>query len=322
MRKLNLVLFVALVTSAGFVLHLSRQLNVERVLNSDLRSQLSARTAAPTLEAAPAAAETAVPSEPVTQPRATKVIAEQAPSPATPLKPLDYWSNRRELLKDPEYRTAFREQQRQQIEFLFRDLPAMLKLTPEQATAVFDLMAEQAARQIELHVQQPAGKQGGRAQARAIEERQKADDAEMRKLLGASNMARMEEYRDTLSSRSELNMVRSELAHGPTALREDQFQPMLDIIIAEEQRMSRELQEAYAADPALGSQPIDTTRTKLAIAANQRIVDSARSVLSQDQLQLLQTIYRRQQRQMETQNNLMRIQAEAMARAAREGGSP
>jgi hypothetical protein len=316
MRTSTVVLTAALLAGAGSVLWLRSQLATERTTSATLRARLAAaelRTAPTALaahESQPAESEIAATL------RVTKVFAETRPTDPQAPTQNDYIARQREMLKNPQYRKAMRDQQRQQIEFSFRDLRKVLNLTPEQTAAVFDLMADNSINFTELQWQRPPTKEELRARQHASEQQQRKLDDDLERLLGASNHERLQEFQRTLVSRQEVNMLRGELSGGADPLRDDQYASMLDIVAAEQQRMSREVQEYYAS--STGTQPYDSARTGFAVAANRRIVESARSVLSPDQLRTIEYVYNRQRQQMETQDALFRIQAEEAIRQARE----
>ncbi|HLA74274.1 MAG TPA: hypothetical protein VK624_22425 [Steroidobacteraceae bacterium] len=320
MRKSTILMLVIMLAGAASAATLWQQLRVERDTNAALHARLTA------LEHDSAAVATSVskpavplPAEPDV-PRAMKTVAEPPSAPSPPAAQFDYMRQQQQLLKNPDYRKALRDQRRQYLEFSFRDLAKVLNLTPEKAAAVFDLMADQFVESMNLRwqAQRPAGNAVGRDLQRVAEERQRKADEDMERLLGAANMTRLQEFRETLSSRTEVNMLRNELSAGPDPLRDDQYQPLLDIVHAEEQQMNRELQELYAGDPTASGKSHDTIQTELAVAANRRIVEAAKSILTSEQLATVQNVYRRQRAQMETQNTLSRLQMEARIRDARD----
>jgi len=320
MSKSTFVLLAGLLAGLGSTLWTWQQLRAERDANAALQVRLSEfeHRAEPVASPAPPVASP-TPEGDIT-PRATRIVAGVQPAPAPIAQQGDFMSRQRQLMKIPEYREAMRDAQRQHIESAFRELPRILNLTPERATAVFDLMADQAIHNIDLQAQRTASKEDGRAYARAADEQSRKDDAELQKLLGASNMSRLQEFRDTFGSRVEVNTLRNELGSGPDAMRDDQYESMLGVVYAEQQRMNRELLELYATAPPGAPRSYDSGRTELALAANRRIVESARSILAPEQLATVENLYRRQRLQMETQNTMIRLQAEAATREAREAG--
>jgi len=320
MRNSTIVLLAALLVSLGTASWMWQQLRSERETNAALQVRLSQLEHHPEQHANAAPAITSPLPEERSDPRTTKVVAEAQSAPAAVGSRGDFMSRQRQLMSNPEYRKAMRDAQRQHIESVFRELPGILNLSPKEAAAVFDLMADQAIRSFELEEHRTATKDNGRILARAIDEQRRKDDAELQQLLGTSNMSRLQEFRDTIGSRVEVNTIRNELGTGPDALRDDQFDSMLGIVYSEQQRMNRELQELYATPPADGSRTYDSSRTELAVTANRRIVESARSILSGAQLTAIENLYRRQRLQMETRDTMIRLSSEVTARDARAAG--
>ena len=223
----------------------------------------------------------------------------------------------RRLLNNPEFRNAIRSQQRAMFEAAFHDLQKSLGLSPDKAAKIFDLMADQAVDQGGSWADL-GGETDTEQRRLAFDEKRRKDDAAMNELLGESGMEKWREYRKTYQSRIEVNQLRSELSSGPEPLRDDQFEPMLAAVYAEQQRVDQELAdfESASSPDVIGSGATDTKRAELAIAANGRIVDSARSILSSTQLATLADFYRRQNEQMKAQSVLIRLNNQAMIREA------
>lgn len=218
------------------------------------------------------------------------------------------------LMTNPEFRRALRNQQRQVIEAEFRDLPRLLGLSPDQANQLFDLMAEQGVKILEAQWRRP---EEGKSRQTYREVRSQ-NEAELTEFLGPSNMSRLQEFRSTLQSRSEVDSVRNELARSSEPMREDQVEPMIAIVNSELQTMKQELMAAGVAEfGGISGDPIaDSRRSEAAIAANQRIAKAARTILSGTQLAALEDLYRHQRLQMEAQGEMSRLRTEAMLSAA------
>ena len=82
------------------------------------------------------------------------------------------------------------------------------------------------------------------------------------------------------------------------------------------QRADQELKARTGNEPILppGLTPSGPASVEVAIAANQRIVDSAAMLLTPSQLSTVKDFYRRQRKQMETQRDLDRRRGEALSR--------
>ncbi len=215
---------------------------------------------------------------------------------------------RQRLFRNPEFHKAFRLQQRLEIEQAYRDLPRALGLSPERANELFDLMSEQSVKVLEVQWQRPAD---GKPGPNAYEKLRNQNDAELAELLGPSNMIRLNDFQSSMASRSEVDSVRNELARGTEPMREDQVDPMIALVSTEMQRMNLELRDVspnYSdnVDPAM-----EARRTQIVVATNQRILDGSKGILSGTQSAGLEQLYRRQRLQMESQNEMSRLQREA-----------
>jgi hypothetical protein len=313
MRKSTLVLSAAVAASAASSLWLWSQWRDERTINLDLRARVEALGRRE--ESAPMAAPV-VPSAEIPAARASPAFPEsQSAVPVSPPKASYPGRFQQRLLKNPEYRQALRNQQRQLIEFEFRELPKYLGLSPEEGNRVFDLLAEQGVKILELQWRDPRGQEEGKSRQVLLRELRAQNEAEMTKLLGDPNMNRLQEFRSTLQSRAEVTSVRSELAMGSDPLREDQVEPMITVVNAELQRMNQEL-----SDFAMSQEVSAAKRSELAIAANQRIVDAAGPILTSVQLAALKDLYRRQRLQMEAATEMNRLQTEEMISDSKAGG--
>jgi hypothetical protein len=212
------------------------------------------------------------------------------------------------LLKKPEYRKAMWNQQRVMYEEAFHDLQKALGLTAAQADRLLDLLAEQRVRMFESQYaqwQRPIEERtGGKA---PMQEMRARNDAEVAELLGPSTAIRLAEYRATQEARAEVNSVRNELARGSEPLRQDQFDPLVAVANVEIQRLNQEIGEQLGLRPPDPDPEGDARRIELTVAANQRILDAARPLLTGAQLAGLQDLYRRQRLQMESENALNRM---------------
>jgi hypothetical protein len=317
MRKSTLVLSVTLAAAAASSSWLWQQWHEERAVNIALRAHLNALEQHP--ESNPPVPTPAFASAAVSTGLAPANSKELRSYAADKAAAVNYSGKvQQRLLKNPQFREALRNQQRRVIETEYRDLPKFLNLSPEEGARLFDLLAEQGEKTLELQWRGPIRQEGGSPTPPNYQELRAKVEAEnaagLARLLGAQNMNRLQEFRSTLQSRIEVDAVRGELARGPDPLREDQVEPMIGVVNAELQRMNQELRDASMmlfangyADPAA-----EGKRSELAIAANQRIVDAAGSILTNTQLAALKELYRRQRLQMETSGEVNRLRAEAM----------
>jgi len=304
--------YVALAATTLASIWLWIQWRDEQAANQDLLARVTLlerrhEPAAVPVEVAAAAPATAVPAA-----RAMNLeLTPDVPPPAS--DPNYFRDSRQRLLKNPEYRRALLARQRLGVEAELRDLPKYLNLSPEMADRLFDLLAEQEVEKIELQGGWPANRQADQTLPTMTSELRARQEAELSRLIGERNLAQLKEYNSTLESRLEVDQLRAELARTSEPLREDQLEPMLALVTAENQRADQELRDRSGsqAAPPPGFSPANP---ELAVAANKRIVEAAAVVLSSEQLAAVKDFYRRQRIQMETQSDLTRLQSEAYSR--------
>ncbi len=308
MRKSTLVLSCVAVATTATAFWSWQQWQDERAVKLDAKEQ----TASLECQAAPVTDTVETPGSTLSAVPATKPVnAMNAAMPALPPGSMPYLEPR--LLKDPEFRTALRGQQRVRLEEDFRDLPKILGLSAEQSDRLFDLLAEQRVRVFDARWQKP---EGGKTPMNSFHETQATNKEELANFLGPSNMIRYEDFLSTLQSRAEINSVRNELAHGTEPLREEQIEPMMAVVNAELQRLDQEVRDV-GPQGLPGSDPAaEAKRVELTVAANQRILDAARPILSSAQLVGLKDLYRRQRLQMESEGTLHRMRSAAAASPA------
>jgi len=313
MRVSTLVLTCACVAATAASAWLWEQWQDERVLNLQKHASMAQCPDAPTPPPPPPLGRSGFPAIGANQLHAEEPANEAPPVAATPRRRFTR-EMQQKLLKDPEFREALGRQQRQAIAEAYRDLPGLMGLTPQQADRLFDLLRDQTLKGQEMQWQKPAD---GKTWQSVYQEMRARNDADLTELLGASNMTRLQEFRATQESRAEVNTVRNELARSAEPMRPDQVEPLVAVVNVELQRMKQEMADAGTPEYGnVGDTAGDTKRSEFMIAANQRIVDASRPILSGVQLAALEDLYRNQRLQMETQNTLSRIRDEAMTNEA------
>ena len=310
MRKSNLVLGSISLATVALSAWLWLQLQDARANNVTPQSRVATTqcrdepAAAPAVAAAPQHDMQAVPIK----------QAQLGPPPAIPMGRFPGEFQER-LLKNPDYRKALKNQQRSIVETEYRDLPEFLGLTPGQADRLFDLLATQGERILEAQWQRPTPERSRQA---AFEEARAKNEAELAEFLGPSNTIQMKEFRATMESRVEVDSVRNELARGPEPLREEQVGPMVAAVNVELQRLNQEIQQASQEAGIKGSATLPSgfdpvlaaKKTELTIAANQRILDASKGILTSGQLAGLADLYRRQRQQMLAADEVSRLRSE------------
>jgi hypothetical protein len=304
------ILCIALAGTTASSVWLWHQWRSEQAANLALLARLERRQTQP--EQAPVPAPVASVAAPPPRPTNVKVPVESG----IPDFRSDFREGQRRLLANPEYRKSLHDRQRLDIEYAYRDLPKMLNLSADQSGRLFDLMADQGVKLIELQQGWPATQEDGKSLTTMMGELRKQHDAERAELLGERNLRELKEFTASLESRNEVDALRANLARTAEPMREDQFDSLLAVVYAENQRADQELKARAGTEVALpgGFTLSNPASVEVATATNQRIVESAAMLLTPSQLATVKDFYRRERVQMETQRDLDRMRTEAMSR--------
>jgi FtsZ-binding cell division protein ZapB len=182
---------------------------------------------------------------------------------------------------------------------LFTDL----HLTPEQTTALKDLMINKQMAPAEMATAAMSGQSDPaqlKAQGIQVKAEQEAIDEQIKQLLGEDNYARYHAYGKSLSERLVVTQVADELADGPRAVRADQEQQLLDAMI--EERQNFKFTTDYS-DPSKLKGDVASYYTEAGTQRylqeleqlSQRYLARAQSILSPEQLGVFQSSLASQQ---------------------------
>jgi hypothetical protein len=269
---------------------------------------------------------------PVTeQPAAVKPppVREQAVASA---EPPPFMANRqammdrsRQLLQDPEYRKAMLAQQKLAMRRMYPDLLTALRLQPQEAERLMDVLAEQ---QLNMISNQPPFR--GRGQPpdptevqqyqQQVQQQQRERDAQIAALLGDAKLQEWQQYQKTLGARAQIRELRTELAESGIPLREGQVEPLVSALASEQERRSQEMMKDRARLNALGTTMpagrVTMMEQDLERAAdyNQRLHDAAAPYLSSDQLRRFDAHLNQQLEAQRVNVRMMRAQQDAVAR--------
>jgi hypothetical protein len=316
MRTSTIVLTCVSVTGAVTSLALGLRLHSETgkidALNAELQAQRHLIRSLPVQSDVATQSTIAPPPQSVgsvTPPPRIAAQVEAGPDMAPPgLRARDFNETRRQLLGDPEYRNALQTQQRTMMEERYRDLPKALGLSPEKASQLFDLLADNMMQNFDGRERRPVPQADGSQVF--VDQYRNREEAAISKLLGAEGARKFREYNESMMSRSEVRQLGAELIGSSDPLREDQMQPLFDVVYAEQKRLQQEWSDLSSS--GISGSKMSAKRSEAAIAANDRIVDAASSLLTGAQLAALREMYRRQKAQMEAQDEMNRLTTEAM----------
>ncbi len=316
MQKSTVLLLVIALASAGVSAGLWTQLRAERELNAELSERLIAAAATPI--AAPPAVQPPVQSQapaPVATPAATiappVVTAAAAEPEAARASPEQSQDRQRRLMSDPRFREAFREQQRLQLASRRENFIRLLGFTPQQADAVINLSIE---RQMEMQTRSSTMTVDEiRQRKESMEAQEREYQAKLQTLLGADKSAQLQTYMESRQSRMQVDRFRTQLTGGDM-LRDDQVEPLIATLHAEQAQMQKEMQEYRDADvEKIGASEWQLQyaerQAELMKAAHGRMHTAAAGILSNSQLVMLDAMLKRDRERLEAQQRMSRIQS-------------
>ncbi len=267
MTKIALVLAIAAIGEGAVTLHLVRQLHAEREIAQALQARVTQLQRDAQQESQAGATFVAVPTQPVTSPftagektarppsaalarsslQAVNVfgtasgVALAAPDQARIRAQMDASLERqRTLMKDPEYREAMQAQQKMVLMRSNPNVARDLNLSAEQMDQLFGTLADQAVRGMEnMEMNRKATGQ------------QRANEAELKRVLGETKFREWQEYQALSGVRWEADRVRASLAGAGVPLDDTLVKPLLKTLQQQQQKMMEQM-TANAAAPVHG----------------------------------------------------------------------
>jgi hypothetical protein len=304
MRKREIVLGLALTTSVAVALTLWQQLQAERALTAQLRTQVSGPAPATREPAAPARAGSATTPLPGPASSVEPSAAPAAPDPPRRVvgRKQDWQAYQRQLLKDPRYVDVFREQRRLTYRLRRDNAMRLFGFSAEIADAIIDLDIDE-----ELQLMAGSGDSADGNRER-YETARRDHDTKLLALLGQDKFDRWQTYMETRGTRMQVDRFRAQL-NGNDMLRDDQVEPLITALAAE-QRLMREQIDEYRAtlnwddDAAESGRQFRARQIELTAAAHERMLASAGSILSTSQVQRLEEMLAADRAQRATQERM------------------
>jgi hypothetical protein len=329
MRTSTVLLIAGLLASVASAAWLWHELDAERAISAELSAKLQLQVAEG--QRASAAAVAAAPAPAAATPRAAERIAS-APVGAPVEKARvvegraeDWRARQRQLMSDPKYREARREQQRLSLAPRRANLIKLYGFTPEQADAAIDLRIDyeqEWQEETSTGFMNPEGQKGSQTRLKALQNKHQDD---LRALLGEEKRMRLHEYMESRQSRMQVDSLRAEL-NDVNALRDDQVEPLIAALHTERSRMQEELQEFngslnWEGDTTESSRRIAERQSQLLKSMIARMHSSASGILSGGQLDTLDDMLKRELARFEAQQRMQRIQSK-LDQTARPATSP
>lgn len=306
MRKLEWVLGVALIASTAAAFVLKQQLDEERALTARLRAQGTASVTVP--EQAPPAATATMVETPSPAPAMSVDTTPPASGTRNVAGRKEDWDNyQRQLLKDPRYVEAMREQRRLTYRLRRDNAIRLFGFTPETADAIIDLDVD---REIQMMKLSPTA--AGVDLRSQYEELQHDHDAKLLALLGQDRFDRWQNYMETRGTRMQVDRFRTQL-NGADTLRDDQVEPLITALAAEQKQMQADLQEyrdtlSWDGDTTESARKFRARQLEITQAANKRMVANAAAILSSSQVQRLSDMLNNDMEQRATQERIEALQ--------------
>jgi hypothetical protein len=234
------------------------------------------------------------------------------PARRVPATSEEWMQRQRQLMNDPQYREAWYEQQRLQMTARRDKIKEYLQLTDEQADAIIDLNIDRMLTWQFQTAPDPANQEEMRERRERAEEAQRVEESRLREVLGDSKFAQYQEYLASSPSRQQVSRLQSELS-GADALRDDQIEPLIAAMHAEQTRMTKDLQAFHKSlswenDASAAMQKMSERQTEEMKAFHARLRKAAGGILSFSQLEQLDVMLERDVARHKAQERMQRIQ--------------
>jgi hypothetical protein len=298
-REIALALAAIISTAAAFMFR--HELNEERALTAQLRAATSAPLLAPNRTDSPAA----VPVVPAAPSGASKPGAAALPESVSAVadRRPDWQVKQRQLLKDPRYVEALREQRRLTYRLRRDNAIRLFGVAPQTADALIELDIDG---EIQMMALDPAA--SGEEVRKQYDTVQRDHDARVLALLGQDRFDRWQTYMETRGTRMQVDRFRSQL-NGVDALRDDQVEPLITALAAEQKQMRTEVEEyrnslSWDGDTTESSNRFHERQLEITRAANKRMLSSAGFILSTSQVKRLADMLDAELAQRATQDRM------------------
>jgi len=308
MRKLVALLVVALTASIAVAFSLWKQLQSERELTARLRAPIASGPA----RTDPAVSASPHPIQPDPRTPRRNGTTESAPRELPHGEPgagTDWQAQQRQLLNDPRYLEAMREQRRLTYRLRRDNAMRLFGFSRETADAIVDLDVDEEIRMLSVT---PTDKTD---EIRLIYEESKRDhDAKLLALLGQDRFDQWQTYMETRGIRMQVDRFRAQLS-GADVLRDDQVEPLITAMAAEETQMRSALDQYreslnWDGDTSDSATKLREKQAEITKAASRRMLASAASILTASQARRLEEMLNTdlQQRAMQDRIESLRQQ--------------
>ncbi|HEU4781372.1 MAG TPA: hypothetical protein VFS58_15935 [Steroidobacteraceae bacterium] len=216
-------------------------------------------------------------------------------------------ASQRRMLQEPQYREAWRAQQRLLHVRRRENVIRLLGFTPDEADAIVEIGIDRHLSWIDRPMLKPMTQEFAQQQRALNEQDKREDEAKFRELLGEEKYARFQDYMESRSTRGYVDRMRPQFT-GADTIRDDQLEPLIAALHVERNRLHQEQQE-YRASTHSETGPIveQYAERELALlqAANERMHAAAAPILSDAQLRRFDTLMKRELDRQELEARMM-----------------
>jgi hypothetical protein len=371
MTKIALVLAIVAIGEGAVTLHLVNRLHEERESAQTLQARVT-ELERKVPQAAAGATSITVPTQPTVSPFtvakkdgaprsppqqaiagvitadglvASRVMPAAAPDQERMREQIKQSMERQAaLLRDPEYRDAMLAQQKMGLRQSSPNLARDLDLSAEQSDRLFSTLAEQQMRSMEnaspmVWGEQPDPAQMQEYQRKAMEQ-QRANDTELKRVLGEAKYREYQEYQSLSGVRWEADRVRTALANAGVPLDENLTKPLLKTLQEQQQKMLQQMSAAassaaqnhFVAASGVGAAMVTGDGTSVNMIEMQekslefqaqhqkRQREALAHVLSPEQLKVIEDEHKMQLQMQRAQIRMLRAQQEAGLLDPAQGG--
>jgi hypothetical protein len=309
-KKLVVVLAIAMIALGGGTIHLWRQLDAGHRQIADLQARLKDMEAA--LQASAAANAAAIA-------RPVPAVANSPAAPAAPPARVAAANTASAPVEDmikqmtnPEGRDVRRGQLRMRLPQQYPDIGKWLNLSRDEENKLLDLIARQQSEESEAALN-PANRNIPAAeQIRSIQARHQANDVELSALLG-NKFAQFQEYQQTLPVHRQVSQLQAMLGSGADGMNDAQSRSLTTALVAEQLRINQERSGAPPATPGRTLQESMQEQQQRTAENNRRLLEVASSKLNAQQLAGYRNMIEQQEK---SSSAMLRSLVDAEGRAA------
>lgn len=336
-RSVLVLTTLTTVAFGGYCAYLFNALESERAAGAALRDQVTVLETA--LKARPSRSIAAVePAPPVPTPFATPVTQQAQPAvrtkpSAAPARAAAEAMNpgvarptrdsmrlvmdrQRELLKDPEYRAAMREQQKMGLRQMYSDLGAATGMSSDQVDRLTELLAEQQMKGMEFsrNFEDPA--QRGQLMEQ-LQQQQRDNENAIAAEIGSDGLQKWKDYQSSMGARFQVRNLRSQLEAAGVPLRETQVEELVSALrTAEKQVYGAPLTPGQrAAFNSTDRSQVLQQSLRMAEEQAQRQLEAVRPYLSSEQFAQYEKLQEQEERMRKANQRMMQAQMEAAAKS-------